>query len=272
MNNIELSYKSIRGNVKYWYSDIGADKTLIFLHGLTADHRLFEKQTEFFADKYNCLIWDAPAHGDSRPYTDFTYPGAAEDLLGIMDECGIEKAFLIGQSMGGYVAQSFILRYPERVEAFVSIDSTPYGDKYYSKSDRWWLRQIEWMSKLYPEKLLKKSVAIQCTAQQRSRNNMMRMLECYAKAELCRLMGLGYAGFLDDSREMTIECPVLLIVGKKDITGKVKAYNKMWEDECGYEIHWIKDAAHNSNDDQPEIVNELIDQFVRQLNGREHHE
>lgn len=262
----EYTYSSKWGKVKYWFSNIDADITLVFLHGLTADHRLFDKQMDFFADKFNCLVMDTPAHGESRPYAEFSYPNVAQDLLGILDACSIEKAVLIGQSMGGYVAQSFLARYPERAAAFISIDSTPYGEKYYSSSDKWWLRQIEWMSKMYPEKLLKKSVAKQCTTQQGSRENMEKMLAEYGKNELCHLMGLGYAGFLDDNRDMKITCPVLLIVGEKDITGKVRTYNKMWADDCGYKLIQIANAAHNSNVDQPEEVNKLIYQFVRALN------
>ena len=41
---------------------------LIFLPGLTADHRLFEKQIEFFERKYNVLVWDAPGHAKSWPF------------------------------------------------------------------------------------------------------------------------------------------------------------------------------------------------------------
>ena len=44
-------------------------KTLVFLPGLTADHRLFDKQFPFFAGRYNLLTWDAPGHALSRPFT-----------------------------------------------------------------------------------------------------------------------------------------------------------------------------------------------------------
>ena len=150
------------GNIVYWKSDIFdlSRDTLFFLHGLTADHTMFEQQFYFFEDAYNIIAWDAPAHGESRPYSRFTYENAANGLKRILDECGVSNVVLIGQSMGGYITQSFICRYPEMAKAFVSIDSTPYGD-YYSKSDKWWLRQIEWMSKLFPEKLLKSSMAKQ---------------------------------------------------------------------------------------------------------------
>ena len=60
--------------------------TLFFLHGLTASHALFEQQIPHFEDNYNVVVWDAPAHGLSRPYADFTYEKAANDALKILDE------------------------------------------------------------------------------------------------------------------------------------------------------------------------------------------
>ena len=254
------------GNIVYWKSEIFelSRDTLFFLHGLTADHTMFEQQFPFFEDTYNIIAWDAPAHGESRPYLKFTYENASNGLKKILDECGVSNVVLIGQSMGGFIAQAFICRYPEMAKAFVSIDSTPYGD-YYSKSDKWWLRQIEWMSKLFPEKLLKSSMAKQNALTEIGRSNMASMIGGYRKVELCQLMGIGYAGFLDDNRVCELPCPVLLIVGEKDNTGKVRAYNKEWARRTGYPLSWIPNAAHNSNVDNPSVVNETINGFIEKL-------
>ena len=254
------------GNIAYWRSDVLdlSRDTLFFLHGLTGDHTMFEQQFSTFEEHYNIIAWDAPAHGESRPYSDFTYENAANGLKKILDECGIHMVVLIGQSMGGFIAQAFICRYPEMVKGFVAIDSTPYGD-YYSKSDIWWLRQIEWMSKLFPTKLLKSSMAKQNAVTEAGQSNMATMIKGYDKAELCHLMGIGYAGFLDDNRECHISCPVLLIVGEKDSTGKVRAYNREWAKRTGFPLIWIPNAAHNSNVDNPAVVNGKILGFVENL-------
>lgn len=96
---------------------------------------------------------------------------------------------------------------------------------------------------------------------------MYRMLSYYGKKELCHLMGIGYAGFLEDNSDMEIKCPVLLIVGEFDKTGKVIQYNKQWSSDLNVPITWISNAAHNSNDDQPEQVNSHIDKFLLQHFG-----
>lgn len=121
------------------------------------------------------------------------------------------------------------------------------------------------MAKLFPEKLLKSSIAKQTALTDAGRKNMAAMIADYGKSELCHLMGLNYTAFLDDNRECDILCPVLLIVGKKDKTGKVKVYNKEWAKCTGYPLVWIAGAAHNSNVDNPAVVNEEIRNFLKTL-------
>ena len=266
---IEKILETASGNVHYWISDqIKPDRiTIFFLHGLTASHDLFEKQIGHFSGAYNVIAWDAPAHGASRPYRDFTYEKAANAAEAILRANKIDGAVFVGQSMGGFITQSVIKRYPYLVKGFVSIDSTPFGEKYYSKSDRWWLRQIEWMSAFYTDKALRKAVAKQVTRTERSYRNMYQMLSFYDKKELCHLMGIGFAGFLEDNCDLEIKCPVMLIVGECEKTGKVKRYNEQWSSDLNVPIAWIKDATHNSNDDNPEQVNECIGRFMEQFGG-----
>ena len=253
-----------KGNVVYWRSADWDPKkdTIFFLHGLTADHSMFDGQIPTFEEEYNLLTWDTPAHGKSRPFSSFDFGDTSEYIRSILDNHSVEQVILVGQSLGGFLAQSFIKRYPGRAKCFVSIDSTPYGFGYYSRSDIWILRQVEWMARLYPFKWMKKAMAKQVSTTRKSYENMIQMLTPYNKSELCHLMGLSYAGFLDDNCELNIPCPVLLILGEKDRTGKVAKYNKAWALQTGYPLKVIKDAAHNVNVDKPEEVNACIRSFL----------
>ncbi len=63
------THKTKSGDIHYWVNIIDAEGvTLVFLPGLTLDNRLFEKQIEYFKDKYNLLVWDAPTHASSWPF------------------------------------------------------------------------------------------------------------------------------------------------------------------------------------------------------------
>ena len=90
--------RSERGRTYYWISknDRVSARALGFLHGLTADHRMFAKQTEAFSPEYTVIAWDAPAHGKSRPYRDFTYAHLAAELSQILTAETIRKVVLIG--------------------------------------------------------------------------------------------------------------------------------------------------------------------------------
>ena len=64
-----------------------------------------------------------------------------------------------------------------------------------------------------------------------------------------------------------IKCPALLICGEKDRAGSCVRYNKAWHKNTGIPIAWIKDAGHNSNTDQPEIVNRLMEEWINATAG-----
>lgn len=262
---IEKSVSSERGRTYYWASKGASPLTLVFLPGLTANHHLFDGQIGAFAERYGVIVWDAPAHGKSRPYRDFSYDHAAEELKRILDQEGAAHAVLVGQSGGGFVSQSFYKKYPETVEGMLIIGSCPYDPSYYSRSDLFWLRQTKWMFYPYPDRVLRDLMAKMCGRTQHARENMLAMLEDYPKKELCKLMYIGLADFIPEICEMRIRCPVWLLVGEYDRTGKVMAYNKMWHEKEGHPLYIIADAAHNANDDQPEQVNELLNAFLQAL-------
>lgn len=148
------------GNVHYWIDkkDDGVD-CIVFTHGATADHTMFEKQIDFFSDKYIIVLWDVPMHGLSRPYQKFSYRDTAEILHSILKQENINRAILVGMSMGGYPSQHFAAIYPDMVKGLVALDTTPLGVQYYSKSDLWWLKQVAPMAKWFPATILRKSMA-----------------------------------------------------------------------------------------------------------------
>ena len=106
---MQKQFDTENGNIVYWINNCSKeDYALVFLHGLLADHTLFEKQISYFGERFKVLCWDAPAHGKSRPYLKFSYRSATKHLKDILEKEQIKKAVFIGQSMGGYVIQTFL--------------------------------------------------------------------------------------------------------------------------------------------------------------------
>ena len=223
---------------------------------------MFQPQIEHFNGKYNLITWDAPCHGKSRPYDIFSFDDTSETILEILKQLNVEKIIAIGQSLGGYYAQAFILRYPEKVKGFVGIGTTPYGEKYYSAMDKFWLRQVEWMAMCFPLEMMKKASAKQAACTEAGVKNMMDMLKPYGKREYCHLMQIAYDEFLKDNCDLNIHCPVLLTYGEKDKVGKVQVYNKMWADETGLPLKVVENAGHNANVDNPAEMNHIIEEWL----------
>lgn len=260
----EKHVTSARGTIFYWTNDIPGGTALVFLPGLTADHTLFESQTDYFTEFYRILVWDCPCHGKSRPYNEFSYSNVADELNRILEVEGIDSAVFIGQSFGGMIAQYFIDRHPRIAQGFISIGSVPFGD-YYSKSDLFWLKQLEWMCSLFPDKLLRKSMAKMCGVTEKAQKRMLDMLSVYSKRELCHLMYIGEAAFIPENKNIFIPCRSILMLGTEDHVGKVASYTKEWAKRTSIPLIMVPDTSHNSNDDRPEFVNQIISDFVISL-------
>ena len=256
----------VGGKVHYWISrpQNTANNTIVFTHGLTANHTMYEKQIEYFKAEYNVITWDVPMHGLSMPYEGFSYENTARDLYRILEQEHIDKVCLVGMSMGGYPSQMFAHLYSEKVQCFIGIDTTPFGTEYYSKSDLWWLSKVKPMARCFTDKMLRKSMAKSISVTDYSFKKMMEILAPLSKEQIIEQMDIAYGKFAKENRNLNLNCPVLILLGDKDKTGKIKQYCIAWAKATGYPLHIIKNAAHFSNGDNAKQVNSEIEQFIKQ--------
>lgn len=254
------------GQVYYtFYKNPNNENCLVFTHGLTANSIMFEKQISYFKKHYSVLVWDVPLHGKSRPYANFTYKNAAEDLHKIFLTENIEKPILIGMSMGGYVSQMYMSLYPENVKAFISIDSTPFGISYYSTLDKWLLERLPAMFKWIPDGTLRRTFVKGNACTEYGRSLYTSMLEPLTKQDIVEQVNIAYGVFMHENKDITFGVPILLLLGDKDKTGKVVQYNKQWAEKERLPLVIIENAAHMSNADNYEQVNTEIETFIKKL-------
>ena len=271
---IEKTYETPSGVIHYWIckNDLNT-LTLVFLPGLTADHRLFDKQIEYFKQKYNVFVWDAPGHAASWPFAfDFDLMDKARWLNEIFSQEKIDLPVIIGQSMGGYVGQAYAQLYPEKLKGFVSIDSAPLQRKYVTGIEIWLLKRMEPVYLYYPWKSLLKTGTNGVATSSYGRKLMYEMMMVYEedKKRYARLSGHGFkilAKAMEKDLPYKIQCPALLICGEKDHAGSCIRYNKAWHKDTGIPIVWIQDAGHNSNTDKPETVNRLIEDLLIEIHN-----
>lgn len=122
------------GGGKLYFRTAGEGPNLVLLHAGLVDSRMWDSQFAVFARKYQVLCYDLRGCGhSSMPESPFSPSG---DLKFLMDHLEMEKAALIGLSMGGSIAIDFTLVHPERVNALVLSNPSLGGFQYKKDPDR----------------------------------------------------------------------------------------------------------------------------------------
>ncbi len=104
-------------NITINYEVHGDGAPLIMINGLADDLTSWAYQTEEFARHFKVVIFDNRGIGGTdKPAGTYTTAEMAADARGLLDHLGIERAHVLGVSMGGMIAQEFALAYPDRVD------------------------------------------------------------------------------------------------------------------------------------------------------------
>jgi pimeloyl-ACP methyl ester carboxylesterase len=119
------------------YSDQGEGPCLVLLHGYLESMGIWEDFADRFPGGYRLILPDLPGHGSSGTWGD---THEMEDLAGgiraLMEVEGIDKIFLVGHSMGGYVVMAFADLFPEKLLGYSLIHSTCFADNDEKKENR----------------------------------------------------------------------------------------------------------------------------------------
>jgi esterase len=113
--------------VKLNYNSIGALKSLpcIIIHGLFGSKQNWTQIAKNLSDMDQIITVDCRNHGDSFHTDTMSYQDMAKDIIDLMDNLNIDKANLIGHSMGGKIAMAVSQLYPENVNKQIIIDISP---------------------------------------------------------------------------------------------------------------------------------------------------
>ena len=224
----ESTYQTPCGIIHYWSSILSLDTTtLVFLPGLTADHRLFDKQVAYFDGKYNIIVWDAPAHAFSWPFRfDF-------DLFDKAKWLKLQRNYVTA-------VEIWLLKRMEPVYAH-------YPWKLLLKSGTKGVATSN-----YGRNLMKEMMLVYDGDQHR-----------YAQIAGHGFRIL--AEVMEKDLPYEIKCPSLLICGIKDHAGSCIRYNRAWHKKTKIPLKWIEGAGHNSNTDKPKMINSLIEEFLSNI-------
>jgi pimeloyl-ACP methyl ester carboxylesterase len=246
--------------IHFWTGGKEDTPLVVFTHGATVDHHEWEATLPVVAEHFRVLAWDVRGHGLSRPGT-FDFIEARADLLALLDSLGVQKAILVGHSMGGNLGQEVVFHHPERVQALVMLDCT-WNFQQLSPSDKFWLSLATPIFRLYPFKtLINQSLAVTATSQE-SRELLRKSMQILSKEGYIHIL-MQTSRCLHYEPDFKIDKPMLMVVGDQDKTGNIRKVMPVWAEHDGAELVVILHALHAANLDQPELFNKHLLEFLR---------
>ena len=253
--------------IHYWLGGPADRPLLVLMHGATVDHRMFNPQVEDLIGAYRILVWDARGHGKSQPIGEgFDLITCAEDMLAILDAVGVEQAIIGGQSTGGLIAQHLYRIAPKRVQAALIIDSTPIA-KAYPKTEVLMVKATMPLFRIWPYRHYLKTAATAVGLKPETREYALAAMSQIDRKDFLNIWQ-GVARSIDDQGipGFVFAVPLLLIHGDADKSGTIARDMPewaKWEPHATYAV--IPHAAHNANQDNPEVTNQIIRDFLATL-------
>src|SRR5947209_3121448 len=108
--------------VKLFYEEVGSNVPIVFVHEFAGDSRSWESQVRHFSRRYRCITFNARGYPPSDVPDDgekYSQARARDDIRAVLDALKIDKAHIVGLSMGGFAALHFGFTYPDRARSLV---------------------------------------------------------------------------------------------------------------------------------------------------------
>src|SRR6202166_4249391 len=134
---------------KLYFEESGHGYPIIFIHEFASDIRGWEAQLRHFSRDYRCIAYNARGYPPSDVPQDAAFYGwefAVDDIAAVMRGLSIDRAHVVGLSMGGYAALQFGLRYPEKVSAIVAAS---VGSGSHPTQRDAWLRETSVLARIF---------------------------------------------------------------------------------------------------------------------------
>lgn len=240
-----------------YYEVLGSGEPIVFIHGFTLDHRVWEPQREYFSREYKVITYDTRGFGKSSvPVNAYTHH---EDLAALLDELKAGAAHIVGHSMGGRIAANFTLDYPAKVLTLTLLDSALDG---YESEVNWTVRSGRDGVSKAKENWLNHEVFEFTKRDKKTTDSLKKIVGDYS----------GWHWFNGDpqrpseppaiDRLSEISVPTLIVVGEEDLQyfhNIAAAINERVE---GSVVRVVKSAGHMVNLEQHEEVNKLVKSHI----------
>lgn len=254
------------------YEEVGQGSPVVLIHGMGLDLRMWDEQVPALARHFSTIRYDVRGHGRSaKPPTGYR-DEHFEDLRHLLDHLRIDRAHLVGLSMGAEIAVGFTLRHPERVRSLIAVDPYVAGYRY-----RHWAFKTVWT--IARAEGPKRAVAYWITdpifaAAMRRPEVAARLREIVADHSGVMWADRGVypkeAGPRppsDFERLEAITVPTLVVCGEHDLPDFRTIADGVAARVPGARQVTVPDAGHMSPMEQPAAVNWAVVQFLLEIEG-----
>jgi pimeloyl-ACP methyl ester carboxylesterase len=240
----------------------------VFLHGIGSGSEGWEAQLAHFGKTNRAVAWDAPGYGGSGDLDPLAPAAAdyAEALAGLLDTLKIERAALVGNSLGALMVSAFVRRYPARVTALVLSDAAA-GHAKLSEEDRneKLMQRLDDVAELGPagmaEKRVGKLLGSKAVAGARNASlKVMSKIRPKGYGQAARMLSLG-----DIFAELQgCRAPALVVCGAEDQVTPPEGNRKIAA-QLNAPFELIEGIGHLPYVEAPERFNALVAEFLQKV-------
>jgi 3-oxoadipate enol-lactonase/4-carboxymuconolactone decarboxylase len=237
---------------------------IVFAGSLGSDHTMWDEQAAALAGEFRVLRYDHRGHGgSSAPPGPYTVDELAGDVLGLLDDLGIERVAFVGLSLGGAVGQALALRAPERIERLALCCTSSHFGPPEGWLDRAATVRAGGVAAVAPA-VLERWLTPDAPPTLRARlETMLLSIDPEGYAACCEAIAahdlLGRLGAL--------RMPVLAIAGSDDPATPPEWVAEIADEIPGAQFHVIERARHILNVEFAPAFNRLLAPFLRGAAG-----
>lgn len=254
--------KDVDGGPVAW-REAGDGPVVVFLHGLGGSRTAWDPQLTALAGRYRCVAWDLPGYGASPPMA-LSFPALADAVAGLLDALGVDRAPLVGLSLGGMVALHAALAHPDRVAGLALLDTSPRFGGDGTDPDQWRAARLAPLD----AGVSPADMAVDVLTSVGGPALWGHALD-QAVAAMARIPadGLRAAIGLLPTHDVTdrlgeIAVPTLVAVGEHDEETPLAYSEALADGITGARLEVIAGAGHLANLEQPEAVTRLLAGFL----------
>ncbi len=251
------------------YDDRGTGLPLVFLHAFPLNRSMWAPQVAVLSQHFRTIAIDLRGHGESdAPLWNFSLDDYADDVRALLDYLDIPQAVLVGLSMGGYVSFAFSRKYGNRLKALVLADTRAQADSPEGRTGRFHLAQTAYGqgTGAVAETMLPKLLGPTSLKNKSDLVEFVRRTIHHTPVSGILVDLMAMADRADSVAHLrTITCPTLVVVGQEDHTTPLADAQLMAAAIPGARLAVIPAAGHLSNLEQPDVFNDLVQDFVEAL-------